>query len=77
MSFTKLLGECEAAFQLDTLCSGRRLPHAVIFESRDAELARKAAVELAAAFLCENEGKRPCGVCMVGWFLKLAVMFMR
>lgn len=63
VSFAKILGECEAAAQLDLLSDGRRLPHAVIFESRDSELARKAAVELAAAFLCESGGKRPCGVC--------------
>ena len=65
MSFTKLLGECEAAYQLDALSRNRRLPHAVIFESRDRELAKKASFELAAAFLCESGGgsDRPCGVC--------------
>ncbi len=63
MSFSQLLGSCEAAKQLETLSDNRRLPHAVVFESRDASLAKRAAVELAAAYLCESEGKRPCGVC--------------
>lgn len=63
MSFAKLLGGSEVCRQLEALSDSRRIPHAVVFESRDMQLAKSAAAELAAAFLCESEGKRPCGVC--------------
>ena len=63
MSFAKLLGGSEVCRQLEALSANRRLPHAVVFESRDSTLAASAANELAAAFLCESEGVRPCGVC--------------
>lgn len=63
MSFAKVLGSGEVCRQLEALSDSRRLPHAVVFESRDFELARNASVELAAAYLCESEGRRPCGIC--------------
>ena len=63
MSFSEILGGGETARQLDTLANNGRLPHAVIFESRDEALCERAAGEAAAAFLCEGSGKKPCGVC--------------
>ncbi len=65
MSFAKLLGGSEVCRQLEALSGSRRLPHAVVLESRDEKLGRSVANELAAAFLCESEGVRPCGVCRV------------
>ncbi len=63
MSFSKVLGDSEVCRQLEMMSQNRRLPHAVVFESRDTELAQRASEELAAAFLCESDSKRPCGIC--------------
>ena len=63
MSFSSLPIGADVIHQLETLSDSGRIPHAVIFESRDKALAESAAKELAAAFLCESDGMRPCGVC--------------
>lgn len=64
MSFLNLLGDSEVCRQLTALANSRRLPHAVVLESRDGKLARDTAAEIAAAFLCSSEsGGIPCGKC--------------
>lgn len=62
MSFAQIIGNGETASQLDALAMHGRLPHAIVFESEDGRLARAAAKETAAAFLCTADVK-PCGVC--------------
>ena len=63
MSFTDLLPDSEVGKQLDVLANSRRLPHALVLESRDSSLSKKVADELAAAFLCEGTAAVPCGKC--------------
>ena len=63
MSLKNILGDCEASRQLDSLINSRRLPHAVVIESKDTVLSKKTAQEIAKACVCSNDSFRPCGNC--------------
>ena len=63
MSLKNILGDCEASRQLDSLINSRRLPHAVVIESKDTALSKKTAQEIAKACVCSNDSFRPCGNC--------------
>ena len=63
MSLNSLLGETEVCKQLSGLINSRRLPHAVVLESKNTNLAKKTANEIAKACVCSNESVRPCGHC--------------
>ena len=62
MSFSELLNDSEVGKQLDTMTKSDRLPHAIVLESRDKELAQKIAVEISKVFFCSADIK-PCGKC--------------
>ena len=64
MSLKDIIGDSEVCRQIEALMDNRRLPHAVIFESRDSIKAKAAAKELAKISVCSSEGKRPCGKCI-------------
>lgn len=49
--------------EIETRLAERRFPHAVLFETGDAQLARRAALTVAAGLLCRSDGARPCGQC--------------
>lgn len=63
MSFESVLGKGQTAQHLASLTQSNRLPHAAVFQSENITLARSAAKELAAAYLCTSENMRPCGEC--------------
>ena len=62
MSFSELLNDSEVGKQLDTMTKSDRLPHAIVLESRDKDLAQKIAVEISKVFFCSADIK-PCGKC--------------
>lgn len=49
--------------ELENRLAARRFPHAVLLEAGDADLARRAALTVAAGLLCRSGGVRPCGQC--------------
>lgn len=49
--------------ELENRLAARRFPHAVLLETGDADLARRAALTIAAGLLCRSGGVRPCGQC--------------
>lgn len=63
MGLNDVLGSTEVCRQLNSLISSRRMPHAVVLESVDADRCDAAAKELAKAALCSGEILRPCGRC--------------
>ncbi len=63
MSLKSLLGDTEVSAQLSGLIASRRLPHAVVLESKDRTLAKNTATEIAKAFVCSDESVRPCCRC--------------
>ncbi len=63
MSLENVLGKTEVCKQLSGLIASERLPHAIVFESPNSELAEKAAKEIAKACVCSGKGIRPCGIC--------------
>lgn len=64
MSLNDILGSTEVCRQLNSLIASRRLPHAVVLESFDADKCTSAAKELAKAVLCSSEAVHPCGSCI-------------
>ncbi len=64
MSLKDIIGDSEVCRQIEALKDNRRLPHAVILESRDTTQANAAAKELAKISVCSSSGKRPCGKCL-------------
>lgn len=63
MSLKDIIGDSEVCRQITALTDSRRLPHAVILESREKVQSKAAAKELAKISVCSSEGIRPCGVC--------------
>ena len=63
MSLKDIIGDNEVCRQLTALTDSRRLPHAVIIESRDRNKAKAAVKELAKISVCGSEGIRPCNMC--------------
>lgn len=64
MSIKNILGDCEVCRQIESLITSHRLPHAVVIESKNVDLAKAAANELAKACVCSSETTRPCGKCI-------------
>lgn len=64
MSFENILGSNEICRQIESLINSRRLPHAVVIESKDLSLAERTADELAKSCVCSSEINRPCGKCI-------------
>ncbi len=63
MSLQNILGDTEVCRQMESLINSRRLPHAVVIESKDTSLAKETALELAKSCVCSSEAIRPCGEC--------------
>ena len=64
MSLKNILGDCEVSRQIESLINSRRLPHAVVIESKDTEIAKNTALEIAKSCVCSSEVIRPCGKCI-------------
>lgn len=64
MSFKNILGDSEVCRQIEALINSHRLPHAVVIESKDIELAKRTANELAKSCVCSSEIIRPCEKCI-------------
>ena len=63
MSLKNILGDCEVCRQIESLINSHRLPHAVVIESKDIELAKNIANEIAKSCVCSGEYLRPCEKC--------------
>ena len=63
MSLKDIIGDSEVCRQITALTNSRRLPHAVIIESRDQSQAKAVAKELAKISVCSSDGIRPCNLC--------------
>ena len=61
--FEQLAVDKKTAAAIDAAVQSGRLPHALILEGADEATRLAAAQEIACALVCEDSGKKPCGVC--------------